>query len=649
MPDNLAVNIVVDSKGFTAGIELIKAQLRGLNKEVKAASDEFLRTGDSTRFDKASAAIDQLTGQLRRLQQQQKAVNRELSETATLSQRVGRQFADFGKALTPLARNLSDIRAGLIGAVAGEAIRKGFELTIQLIDETNKKILELKRVSAGTGFATPVIEEMRETAKEVGQQAGDADALLGSLRKSIDSAQVAQINLGRSIGDSAAVLRGNLKGAGDAFSGMITAASPLQQIFAPTSQVLKGGQLMKINITDAASAFQRLNIDVAGFNESAEQQAKLIDIVATRLQVVHDVEKKTQEADLAARFVTNKNYRESIELLHQRAEALRRTAGISGALPGEMPIGRRLGEAPLAVRPVETPLALGREAIEYNKQLAAQRAAQRREEEPKKEPAPTGVTPEQTRLAQEQTKAQVEFGKRWEAIQRATVAVLDPILTRLTRFATLSITDPGAAAQKGLEKSGEQTIAQNQQQHDAIVAIWKDLPTIFADYGKSISETWTATLDYLLGRTQATKKAIDTSVKAGGDTQVGPPESGYGFAGGGRVPGAGGGDTVPAMLTPGEFVTRAAAVRRYGAGLFEALNQQRFEFGGLVDAIHSRPGPHFAEGGLVGAAASTPVHLHIGGGTYPMSASSGVAAALVGAAKHSQMVSSGIKPSWYGR
>jgi hypothetical protein len=90
-------------------------------------------------------------------------------------------------------------------------------------------------------------------------------------------------------------------------------------------------------------------------------------------------------------------------------------------------------------------------------------------------------------------------------------------------------------------------------------------------------------------------------------------------------------------------------VRHYGTGFFEALNSQRYGVGGLVDAIHARPGPHFAEGGLVSAAASTPVHLHIGGGTYPTSASSGVAAALVGAAKHSQIVSSGIKPSWYGR
>jgi len=47
-----------------------------------------------------------------------------------------------------------------------------------------------------------------------------------------------------------------------------------------------------------------------------------------------------------------------------------------------------------------------------------------------------------------------------------------------------------------------------------------------------------------------------------------------GFPGGGKVrgPGTSTSDSVPAMLSNGEFVIRAAAVRRYGAGMFAALN-----------------------------------------------------------------------------
>jgi len=45
-----------------------------------------------------------------------------------------------------------------------------------------------------------------------------------------------------------------------------------------------------------------------------------------------------------------------------------------------------------------------------------------------------------------------------------------------------------------------------------------------------------------------------------------------GYNGGGRVYGSGNRDTVPAMLTPGEFVMSRGAVSRYGANTFAAMN-----------------------------------------------------------------------------
>ena len=44
------------------------------------------------------------------------------------------------------------------------------------------------------------------------------------------------------------------------------------------------------------------------------------------------------------------------------------------------------------------------------------------------------------------------------------------------------------------------------------------------------------------------------------------------MAGGGEVPGSGTGDTVPAMLTPGEFVMSRGAVNRYGANTLAGMN-----------------------------------------------------------------------------
>jgi hypothetical protein len=63
-------------------------------------------------------------------------------------------------------------------------------------------------------------------------------------------------------------------------------------------------------------------------------------------------------------------------------------------------------------------------------------------------------------------------------------------------------------------------------------------------------------------------------------------------ASGGMIPGTGSSDTVPAWLTPGEFVIRKSAVQKYGTGFFEALNNSmmnsslfnKYAGGGLVRA-----------------------------------------------------------------
>jgi TP901 family phage tail tape measure protein len=55
-----------------------------------------------------------------------------------------------------------------------------------------------------------------------------------------------------------------------------------------------------------------------------------------------------------------------------------------------------------------------------------------------------------------------------------------------------------------------------------------------------------------------------------------------GFARGGLVPGTGNGDTVPAMLAPGEFVIRKSSVNKMGAGTLAAMNENRYATGGIV-------------------------------------------------------------------
>lgn len=63
----------------------------------------------------------------------------------------------------------------------------------------------------------------------------------------------------------------------------------------------------------------------------------------------------------------------------------------------------------------------------------------------------------------------------------------------------------------------------------------------------------------------------------------------HAFARGGVVPGSGNRDTVPAMLTPGEFVIRKSSVAKLGAGNLEEMN--KYAAGGMVSEGRHTYGP----------------------------------------------------------
>jgi len=181
-------------------------------------------------------------------------------------------------------------------------------------------------------------------------------------------------------------------------------------------------------------------------------------------------------------------------------------------------------------------------------------------------------------------------------------------------------------------------------------------PQLAADWNKSwatMNANWLRntgeTLDAMLARwrgyfnslvemvTSAPAIVKDLVTKSPG-AQAGVPPA-MPMASGGLVPGRGLGDTVRAWLTPGEFVIRKSIVSALGADFFAGLNR------GMGSAL---PRSHFATGGLVGNAAGTPVHLHLGGQSFALAGSENVVSALVTAAHRQQIRSAGVKPSWYG-
>jgi len=65
------------------------------------------------------------------------------------------------------------------------------------------------------------------------------------------------------------------------------------------------------------------------------------------------------------------------------------------------------------------------------------------------------------------------------------------------------------------------------------------------------------------------------------------------FMPGGNVtgPGTGTSDSIPAMLSDGEYVIKASSVAKYGVGTFDALNAQRLATGGMPKSTTRLPGP----------------------------------------------------------
>lgn len=123
------------------------------------------------------------------------------------------------------------------------------------------------------------------------------------------------------------------------------------------------------------------------------------------------------------------------------------------------------------------------------------------------------------------------------------------------------------------------------------------------------------------------------------------------FASGGHVRGRGTStsDSIPAWLSNGEFVVRAAAVKKYGLGLLQSIN-------GLSAGGFKMGMPAFAGGGLVGslpslasASPSSIVNLTIGTETFAgLRASDDVAERLARYAAKRVAASAGKRPSWVG-
>jgi hypothetical protein len=188
------------------------------------------------------------------------------------------------------------------------------------------------------------------------------------------------------------------------------------------------------------------------------------------------------------------------------------------------------------------------------------------------------------------------------------------------------------------------------------------LPSALQSAAATISSVMSSIADSVESTLARIEEALSRARAAASEASSlgGGGGSGEGFATGGYVRGSGSGtsDSIPAWLSNGEFVIRAAAVRQYGLSFLRAVNGMRlnpgrmklgmpaFAMGGLVDTA-SRLAPIPAVGGG-GAMPGASFNLVIGGEMFPnLYAPENTAAALQRYAASAQTRSLGRKPGWY--
>lgn len=216
---------------------------------------------------------------------------------------------------------------------------------------------------------------------------------------------------------------------------------------------------------------------------------------------------------------------------------------------------------------------------------------------------------------------------------------------------------------------GSKLVDDLSQAPEMLVALWNTVKEAFFDMGVGVKVIWNSVMgflndkvgDFINGFIAGLRQIKEVIASIPGLGSLVSTGSDNGFAEGGHVrgPGTETSDSILARLSDNEFVIQAKAVRHYGAGLFDALNNMRipapqFALGGLVDAISSvLPRTNFATGGMVAAAtgpSGRPVILQIGSESFgPLTAGEHTVNKLERYAAGQQMRSAGRKPTWAGK
>ena len=645
MPDNLTISIGADTSKLRADLTIAQQRLKQFGSELRAAAAEAARTGDRRPVDELSRAYEGARGQVSRLTRELKGANQEIVETGHAAQMAGRHLAAMNDhvgrlgnsfaAMGSRMRQWGTIGAAAVGgvAVALGALTKSAAVSLDSLDDLAK----------ATGTSTQQIEALQLVATKAGDQG--FDAINKALERTTKAMGEAQITGDKSGGDALfKALDIDVTRFRDPIALMEAFARKLDQesnaaIKAARAAEMWGKSWASVlpTVTNLRAGMRQATQDIAatgGFTSqrSIDQANKFLEVWG-RLEALFRRIRDAAGAQLGAALTpaieqltafVGANIDKISEWIVNAATYIRALSAdlirffVLGQPGQDTEWGAAIINTILYIKDRLIPgvTAAFQTLMGFFDGIAARINAI----------FGTNLTGGEVAMAAMILQVSGAFNTLVIAVG-ALGAILVPLLPLLGPTAGLIFLMTAAAA----------AVVTLTEQWGPLVDAVKNAVQLI---GNSLSWLW--------GKLKELGSAF---VNMPAPVGMSPAP----MAAGGRVPGSGTGDTVPAWLTPGEFVTRKASVAKYGTGLFQALNSGAiprgffrglgFALGGLVETPRG-----FAAGGLAmaGASSGRNVTLVFGSQSFPMSADDDVVDRLASSANRARMRSAGVKPSWYG-
>lgn len=375
-----------------------------------------------------------------------------------------------------------------------------------------------------------------------------AEQLFGKLRNTLLSTRDAQVELNKSRKEFAKTVQP--PGAGDnAFDQLEQTGKFLKTVKPPADAGRIGPVVNKY--AELKDIISQSGQDVSKLTGKEEDLFKMIDMLA---------EAYRRAGSEAKRF----KFELQIDKIDPKLTELVKSGGMGFVNQADAAAGR------LGPRPTTEAVKAGQEAEIINQQnLAAEQNKQLMMD---------------SRLISS-SRAKYEARQLDLAKEAESVSLLNQAYQRLNETITAAYQVKAGNQQAQAENPTLTTLNQRVTELDAALAA---VTTALTGFASSVSSATGSFFDAL-------RRMVQDSFSSGPGRKPGADYSGgsgnSGFASGGFVsgPGTSTSDSIPAWLSSGEYVVRAAAVKRYGVGLMHAINGMSAP----------RRGFGFAAGGLV--------------------------------------------------